>query len=74
MISRNGVDLEIGQNVLVLRTPIVGQHEFYEGVIIKLTSKQAVIEGKGKQHKWSWREDGEHTFEYKRYPEQIIVI
>ena len=36
MISRNGVELEVGQNVLVLRTPIVGQHEFYNGVNLKV--------------------------------------
>lgn len=74
MISRNGIELEVGQNVLVLRTPVAGQHEFYNGVITKLTAKQVVVEGKGKQYKWSWREDGEQTFEYKRYPEQVIVV
>ena len=74
MISRNGVELEVGQNVLVLRTPNVEQHEFYNGVITKLTAKQVIVEGNGKQRKWNWK-NGEDTFtfEYRRYPEQVIV-
>ena len=75
MLSRNGVELEVGQNVLILRTPIVGQHEFYNGVITKLTTKQVLVEGEGKQRKWNWKdENGTFKFEYKRYPEQVIVI
>lgn len=74
MISRNGIEIEVGQEVLVLRTPIVGQHEFYNGVVTKITSKQVVVEGEGLQDKWSWYKEGVHTFEYKRYPEQVIVL
>ncbi|QEP53249.1 hypothetical protein BS46_gp67 [Acinetobacter phage BS46] len=75
MISRNGIELTVGLKVLVLRTPIKNQHEFYEGVITKLTDKQVVVEGKGQQHKWRYGgDDKESTFEYKRYPEQVIVI
>lgn len=73
MLSRNGVELEVGQEVLVLRTPISGQHPFYNGVITKITAKQVVVEGKGKQRKWTYSEY-DQTFEYKRYPEQVIVI
>ena len=71
MLSRNGVELEVGQNVLILRTPIVGQHEFYNGVITKLTTKQVWVEGE----KWNWKDENDtFKFEYKRYPEQVIVI
>lgn len=75
MISRNGIELTVGLKVLVLRTPIQCQHEFYEGVITKLTDKRVVVEGKGQQYKWSYGGDDEESmFEYKRYPEQVIVI
>ena len=75
MISRNGIELEVGQNVLVLRTPIVGQHEFYNGVITNLTTKQVVVEGEGEQRKWNWKdENGIFKFKYKRYHEQVIVV
>ena len=73
MISRNGIELEVGQEVLVLRIPINGQHQFYNGIITKLTAKQVVVEGVGKQYKWTYAEH-DQTFEYKRYPEQVIVI
>ena len=73
MISRNGIELEVGQEVLVLRTPIHGQHQFYNGGVTKITSKQVVVEGLGKQRKWTYSEH-DQTFEYKRYPEQVIVV
>lgn len=73
MLSRNGKEIVVGSKVLVLRTPVCSGHEFYEGVVTSITAKQVVVEGSGKQYKWTYSEH-DHTFKYKRYPEQVIVI
>lgn len=69
MLSKNGIELTSGQKVWLLEVPIVGQHRFVEGVITKLTEKQAVIETKMKD-RWS----DVNKREVKRYPNQVFVI
>ena len=69
MLSKNGIELTSGQKVWLLEVPIVGQHRFVEGVITKLTEKQAVIETEMKDR---WGDIRKR--EVKRYPDQVFVI
>lgn len=69
MLSRNGLELEVGAKVLVLQVPIVGSHEFVDATVVRLTSKQVVVEY---LHKDRWGSNGMR--EFKRYPEQVIVV
>ena len=69
MLSRNGIKLCVGQEVLTLQIPIVGQHQFVDAVVTKITDKMVYVEY---NHKDRWGSNG--VREFKRYPEQLIVI
>lgn len=67
----NGVEIKIGQKVIILQTPIFREHEFLLGEVIALTSKQIQIKTFVESSKYSW-DVGDKLF--KRYPEQVIVV
>ena len=69
MESVNGVVLEIGQEVYVLQTPIIGEHRFVLGVITGIHKTKVSVEG-------LFTEKYVRGFVKKvvnRYPNQIIV-
>lgn len=71
MKSCNGIELEVGSKVLVLRTPIVHSHQFYEGTVVKLHKYQVEVEVTGRDGKYAQRDT---TFTYKRDPLQVISL
>lgn len=69
MLDRLGKVVAVGSKVLVLQVPIVGQHEFVNAVVTKLTPKMVYVEYR---HKDRWGDNGNR--EFKRYYNQVIVI
>ena len=69
MLDRLGKELHVGAKVLTLQVPIVGSHEFVEATVTKLTAKVVCVEY---LHRDRWGSNG--VREFKRYPEQLIVI
>lgn len=69
MLDRLGKVLEVGSKVLVLQVPVVGQHEFVEATVTRLTSKSVYVEY---LHKDRWGSNRLRAF--KRYPDQVILI
>lgn len=69
MFSKNNIEITVGQKVLILEVPIVGQHKFVEGEVIKITDKQVVIESKMKDR---WGDT--RLREVKRYADQVIIF
>lgn len=47
MLSFNGVEIEVGQKVCVLQTPIVREHTFLTGEVVALTKKTVQVECNG---------------------------
>lgn len=43
MKSVNGIDLDVGQEVFIMQTPIIGEHEFVSGTVVKLNKKTVTI-------------------------------
>lgn len=71
MISFNNVEIEIGQKVIILQTPISNGHNFLHGEVVGLTSKQVVVKTFVESAKYHWDKGDK---EFKRYPEQVIVV
>ena len=69
MFSLNNQPIHVGDEVYILEVPIVGQHKFVRGKVLKITEKQVVVESSMKD-RWS----GNTKREVKRYPEQVIVM
>lgn len=69
MESINGIALEVGQEVYILQTPIIGEHRFVLGVITGIHKTKVSVEG-------LFTERYLRGFIRKvvtRYPNQIIV-
>lgn len=63
-----GVDLNVGDDVVFLKTPIVGEHTFCIGKIAKISKKKVFVEF---NKEWG----GETvTWDCWRYPEQLIQV
>lgn len=71
MIDRLGKDIVVGCKVLLLKTPVAREHEFIEGVVVKITDKKIHVHVAEEDFYWS----GDVTPKiYKRNPEQLVVI
>lgn len=70
MKSINGVEIEVGQEVFVLQTPIIGEHQFVKGVVVKISPKTVSVEGLFKEKYIR----GFVRKRVNRYPEQIFVV
>ncbi|QVG64333.1 hypothetical protein Bestia_00100 [Acinetobacter phage Bestia] len=66
-----GVLLEVDDDVVLLKTPIVGEHTFKIGKVKKISSKKVLVEIKGRPYRWS---NEECIHEVWRYPEQLIQV
>lgn len=71
MKDRLGNEIEVGCKVLLLKTPVVREHVFIEGVVIKITDKKIHVHVAEEDYYWSGGVDQKI---YKRSPEQLIVI
>lgn len=71
MIDRLGEDIKISDVVLILKTPVVREHEFIEGVVVKITSKTVHVHVPNEDIYWS---GGVSEKIYKRQPYQIIKV
>ena len=64
-----GRTVNVGDNIVLLKTPIVGEHTFKVGRVIKLSDKKILVEFVARGNRW----DGEEkTRKVWRYPEQLI--
>lgn len=69
MHDRLGKELYVGATVLTLQIPIIGQHEFVQATVTRLTAKMVYVQY---NHRNRWGNAA--VCEYKRYPEQLIII
>lgn len=71
MKSINGIEIEVGQEVFVLQTPIIGgAHQYVKCVVVKISPKTVSVEG-------LFKEKYIRGFVRKcvnRYPDQIFVV
>ena len=65
--DRLGNNLEVGDSVLLLQVPVIGDHEFVLGKVLQFTAKKVKIEVL-KRDRWSEAS----VCEVLRYPEQLI--
>lgn len=70
MKSFNGVELEVGQKVIVLQVPVIGEHRFIHAEVKSISSKTVLVEGFF--HDRLIR--GLTKKEVRRYGHQIIVL
>lgn len=66
-----GVLLEVGDSVVLLKTPIVGEHKFKIGKIIKISNKKVLVEFVARRDRYSGEE---RKLEVWRYPEQLVFV
>lgn len=71
MKDRLGNEIEVCCKVLLLKTPVVREHVFIEGVVVKTTDKKIHVHFAEEDYYWSGGVDQKI---YKRSPEQLIVI
>lgn len=71
MIDRLGETIREGNVVMLLKTPVKSEHEFIEGVVVKLTDKTVHIHVVDEDYVWSGGVDKKI---YKRYPHQLFVV
>lgn len=71
MLDRVGNAIAVGSKVLILKTPVKTDHEFIEGVVVKVGSKKVSVHYPEEDYQWS---GGIDLKIYNRYPEQIIVL
>lgn len=71
VVDRLGRELSVGDEVLLLQVPVIGDHEFIIGKVLQFTPKKVKIETKVKG-RWS-RKDPEVTT-VLRYGDQLIKI
>lgn len=71
MIDRLGETIRQGSIVMLLKTPVKTEHEFIEGVVVKLTEKVVHVHVADEDKIWS---GGINEKIYKRYPHQVFVI
>ena len=64
-----GRTIEVDDSVVLLKTPIVGEHTFKVGKVLKISAKKVLVEIVGRPYRWS---DEEYAHEVWRYPEQLI--
>ena len=70
MKSINGIEIEVGQEVFVLQTPIIGDHQYVKCVVVKISPKTVSVEGLFKEKYIR----GFVRKRVNRYPEQIFVV
>lgn len=70
MKSFNGVELEVGQKVIVLQVPVVGEHQFIHAEVKSISPKTVLVDGLFRD-KWI---GGLTRKEVRRYGHQIIVL
>lgn len=70
MISVNGYEINVGDNVFILLTPIMNGHEFICGKVVGMTDKLVVVEALAYRHKW---DKVMEIKEFRRYPNQVFV-
>lgn len=71
MIDRLGETIREGNVVMLLKTPVKAEHEFIEGVVVKLTGKTVHVHVADEDYVWSGGVDKKI---YKRYPHQLFVV
>ena len=70
MKSFNGVELEVGQKVIVLQVPVIGEHQFVHAEVKSISHKTVLVEGFFHE-RWI---RGLTRKEVRRYAHQIIVL
>ena len=68
ILDRIGNNLSVGDLVLFLQTPIIGEHEFISGKILQFGKKKVKIEATVRRSRFS----EPRKTEVLRYPEQLI--
>lgn len=63
-----GRTVEVGDNVVLLKTPIVGEHTFKIGKVVKMSAKKVLVEVFGRPDRYS--DDCLHKV--WRYTSQLI--
>ena len=71
MIDRLGENIKNGNIVILLKTPVKSEHEFIEGVVVKMTDKTVHVHVVDEDYV---RSGDVHKKIYKRYPHQVFVI
>lgn len=67
----DGVPIVEGMEVILLQVPVMGQHEFKHGKVVKISAKTVHVEYMRKE-RWSY--NGEEPATVKRQPEQLIAV
>ena len=69
MKTLNGKTIEVGMKVYLLQVPVLRQHTFKVGTVVRLTEKCIHVEYDRRDSRYS-REDNVDVV--KRYPDQLI--
>lgn len=71
MKTFDGTIIEVGAKVYILQVPVLRQHEFKIGTVVKVTDKQVWVQYERCSSRYNYEPEVQVV---KRYPEQLIAM